>query len=70
MQTKVQKSPQQCLQSYSQMGATTQTWPKQTLLVKSRQRNFHVISVPVITGMISVSLTFKRRMQDHSSACF
>jgi hypothetical protein len=47
-----------------------QTWPRLTLLVNSRPSISNAIGVSVTRGMYSVSLAFKRRMQDRFSARF
>jgi hypothetical protein len=47
-----------------------QTWPRPTLLVKSRWSISNAIGARSTRRMSLVSLTFKRRMQDHVSARF
>ena len=46
------------------------TWPRPTLLVKSRRSISQAIGVNVTRGRYSVSMAFKRRMQDRFSARF
>jgi hypothetical protein len=47
-----------------------QTSPRLTLLVKSHRSISQAIGVNVTRGRYSVSMAFKRRMQDRFSACF
>jgi hypothetical protein len=52
------------------LGPTGQTWPRSTLLVKSRRSVSNAIGVNFTRGMSSVSLAFKRRIRDRCSTLF